>query len=50
LIQINIKEKDFFGAEHLILRSKFMNVRQTDFVLYCKLVEGINDLIKRKLE
>lgn len=28
LVQISIKEKDFFGAEHLVLRAKFMNVNQ----------------------
>lgn len=48
-MQIRVKEKDFFGAEHLVSRSKFININQKDLVPYYKLVEGINDLIKRRL-
>lgn len=38
LLQIKIKEKDFLGAEHLISRSKFMNMAQEKLILYYKLV------------
>lgn len=49
LIQIRIKEKDFFGAEHLISRAKFVANGQEELSQYYKLVEGINDLIKKRL-
>ena len=49
LFRITIEEKDFFEAEHLIQRAKLSNACLDDLRHYFFFVEGVNDIIKRKL-